>query len=574
MISNAINAFLLPLVMWGMLSSLLLQLIALRETFIAGGATKMRLATLAFALGVVLIQRLAVQQGRSTARAYGAFLGLAILLFLLYDAMTWVVPANPGLVFLLNLAFLGVLWWAGHKITAACAADGNAARVSAETGIFSRTQNVASLDAVADLPAPADAGESDPDNLAPPEADEELLAPYDVRSIYDRHNTDQRELRKQRRREREAEKQKQTAGPDWSRRLGGPHPGRALLYFALFAVPAFGFGSLAMAGDTDAQILAGIRLFIYLWCSLTLLWLASLGQLRVYFEYRKVTLPDVTGIAWIVIGSVVVLGALTVAFLLPQPASPGAGFVRQRLQATFEGWQDERGLRDEGGGESGRRSAKQKYEQWEQQRYDAVDRLNDEQISQTARQRENRTRAIKALGLSNDQVFGELFDGFLRLLFILLVIGMLLAFYALVMFGVGSLGRGLEGFRRAAARRKPRRRRDKQEEAEQPGGRSFSKFTDPFYGAGALTDGDALVRYLWIATLAFCADRGAACPPDATPREFVDAGPEPLSGMLDQARWLADLFCFSEFSGQRIDTASRSRLKEYWTALQRQAASA
>jgi len=77
-----------------------------------------------------------------------------------------------------------------------------------------------------------------------------------------------------------------------------------LLYFSLFAIPAFGLGGfLFTAADPTQRMRLGVFIFIYLWCALALLSLSSLNQMRVYFEKPRTTVgwkglindPDLDG---------------------------------------------------------------------------------------------------------------------------------------------------------------------------------------------------------------------------------------------------------------------------------------
>ena len=74
-------------------------------------------------MGVVLLQRLARLQGPSAARNYGLGLGVAMGLFAIYYTFAYRVPLSPLIVLPINLLLFGVLWWSGHKLTAACAVD-------------------------------------------------------------------------------------------------------------------------------------------------------------------------------------------------------------------------------------------------------------------------------------------------------------------------------------------------------------------------------------------------------------------------------------------------------------------
>jgi len=67
--------------------------------------------------------------------------------------------------------------------------------------------------------------------------------------------------------------------------------------------------------------------------------------------------------------------------------------------------------------------------------------------------------------------------------------------------------------------------------------------------------------------LAFCADRGSPCSADQTPHEFVGSRPAPLEGFETPARYITDLFVFSEFSDQSVPDSASPGLKEFWTDL-------
>ena len=86
-----------------------------------------------------------------------------------------------------------------------------------------------------------------------------------------------------------------------------------------------------------------------------------------------------------------------------------------------------------------------------------------------------------------------------------------------------------------------------------------------------MRDGNEVVRYLWEAMVAYCNDSGVPCPPESTPAEFVQSRPDALEGFEDSADFIADLFTFSEFSGQPISDTCFPGLRQFWTDLQRHA---
>ena len=109
----------------------------------------------------------------------------------------------------------------------------------------------------------------------------------------------------------------------------------------------------------------------------------------------------------------------------------------------------------------------------------------------------------------------------------------------------------------------------KQKTAAAPAGQRFETFSDPFENPACLADRAALIRYLWEATLAWCADAGSPCSADQTPLEFVDTAPPALKGFELSARAMARRFTFSEFSREPVADATLPELQQFWCDLQR-----
>ena len=453
MVTQVLSAILLPLAAWGLLASMMFELIALRGYFIVGGEEKLQVATVAFALALVLVQRLVVQQGASVARAYGYALGGAMLLFSLVHPYQWSIPGVPPfLIFGVNVVLFGLLWWAGHKLTAACGADDQRAEYAGDRGILSRASSrrddpAEPLDE--ELPPPLER----PSEPAPEE--EAPLGPVDLQSVYGEYQQAvlrKRQARREQRRLEQARSGKGREGRDddlWRERLAGPHPGRGLLYFALVALPLFGLDALLAHEEPVAQIRTGIRLFIYLWCALTLLWLAGLGQLRAYFYRRRLEFPEEAGMAWIGLGTVCVILAVVMAFVLPHPESAGSIYVQHRLLAAYHGWESEYGRLEAGKRALEHHDAQRGQEQREDegslrdgleaQRQTIVERTGDEYLAEIA----------TAAGPGGEQgrlgnaekLSAILFDSFVDLLRIVLIvtIGMKVL---VVIYGI--IARGLQ----------------------------------------------------------------------------------------------------------------------------------
>ena len=84
-----------------------------------------------------------------------------------------------------------------------------------------------------------------------------------------------------------------------------------------------------------------------------------------------------------------------------------------------------------------------------------------------------------------------------------------------------------------------------------------------------------MVRYVWQATLAFCADFGTPCPPEQTPIEFVEAKPAAFDKFEDHARFIAQTFHLQRIlrPGPSPDS-DLLELRMYWDNLKAHAVTA
>jgi len=532
--SKFILGILLPLCIWGLLASLVLYLIELRSLFIEGGEWRLRQGLLAFAFGIILIQRIARMLGKSLAWMYGIALGVAITLFALYMAHAYRLPASPVLVFLANKVLFLVLWFVGHHITAACWLDDPIKeRTVADIGIFARIR---------------------------------------MRS-----------------REKKEEPSKEEKEKKWLQPLPKSHPGRVILYFSLFAIPVFGGGMFLFdLTDPAVQLRIGLFLFLYLWCAFALLFLASLSQLTAYFEKRGVGLPEQVGVPWLSLGFVIVTLIVICAFFLPQPPSIPALYVRDKLVANYRGFSSSRGIREDigkGGAQKQGQAGDLKSGKLDRQaasdildnRYQGVDKLDDPYLSDVHRNTgiEPEYRNLLKLGAVGSEVFDKIFGAIVLIIYGLLILGGIVVVYILAVSFLSGFSQRWGAMRDKSAKKKIKpllkKRKRKKPKGERPLLERFRRFSDPFRTGTAGKSGNALVRYLWEALLAFCADFGNPCEADKTPFEFVEKKPEALEGFEESALYIADIFTFSEYSGKHVSPEEIPRLKKFWADLQRHA---
>jgi len=557
-LSNLLTAILIPVCVWGMLATLLLHLLDVRAVFIHDDAWRMRQAVLAFAAGVILIQMLSREQGPRTAGAYGWLLGLSMTAFAVYQAFAYRIAIPWPLVALVNLTLFGLLWWVGQRVMTACTVHDQAAAHAAETGVFSR------------------AGSAGPEAEVPPDAAPDALPPGEDLGVS--------ELYAGVRRERERKRLERNAAEDEAalrERMNVPHPGRVIFRFSLFAIPAFGAGFLLLGGQHEIfpRLRVGILLFLYLYCSLLLLCLAGLSQMRAYFNARGVRMPDPLALTWIGLGLSLVTLALALAFFLPQPVTAPQRFVRDQMVGVYRGLEGKRGAPSQLAGSTpgdqapprARKFHRDELNQMLKERYEPIDKLGDEYISELARTTGAEPEYQNAMKLraAMQETYHQVGQFAMKAIFALAILG---GVVVLVVLAWVFLGRLSEGLRRLRLARRPRRPRRPRRKAGTPVPlERFGRFANPFTRGYDPGDGNALVRYLWQATLAYCADAGAPCPPDLTPLEFVEQNPAPLAGFERNAMFIADLVSYSEFSGQPIPAETLPRLREYWSALARHA---
>jgi hypothetical protein len=125
------------------------------------------------------------------------------------------------------------------------------------------------------------------------------------------------------------------------------NPGVWVLYFALMVLPLFGVGQFFIR-DVASRTFSHRLLFVYLFCTLSLLVLISLLSLRKYLRERDIEMEIPFAIRWLSIGIAAVSALLVVFALLPIPNQslwswdlPVKLTNRDDLQAHKMGWGNE-----------------------------------------------------------------------------------------------------------------------------------------------------------------------------------------------------------------------------------------
>ena len=224
-----------------------------------------------FTIAVVLIGRIAIEEGKERALVFAACLALAVFLAL----------ARFGEASFAALFLIALVWWSAHKLTWDCTFIDETEDASGE-GLLQ----------TAGLDKQATAGTT-------PQVDE-VEEPEGVTS---------RDVEPQNWWERFLERRRR------------PHaPGVWIVYFSLAALPIFGIGQLFIkSDDVDRRRYVFLLLLVYVASGLGLLLTTSFLGLRRYLRQRRIQMPAAMAGLWITIGCVLILALLAVAALLPRP---------------------------------------------------------------------------------------------------------------------------------------------------------------------------------------------------------------------------------------------------------------
>ena len=237
-----------------------------------------------FVVAMVLVSRIGIEQGVAYATGYGLALAAATSL---------VVLKFSGGSFS-AIVVLGVIWWCANKLTWDCTLIEDTDDSSGE-GLLQLAGVSKSVD-------------------------EEVIA---VDNQSHTSNTSQAEqplkpdivtgdgpipLWKRLLRDRSERKSKAHA------------PGLWVVYFSMAALPIFGLGQLMISSKaTDSHDRSFTYLGVYVAAGLALLMTPSFLGLRRYLRQRKLNMPASIVTKWLGMGSLVIVGVLLIAMLLPRP---------------------------------------------------------------------------------------------------------------------------------------------------------------------------------------------------------------------------------------------------------------
>ncbi len=299
-----------PALIIGMISCLIFFLL----TTLYQGPFLIRLSYILFlyTFGVVLIARIAIEQGRALAMGYMCAMGAAAT-FVTVRFVTF-SDGMQGLSFPLVIAFLVLIAFLADRITYDCTIIEDNEDTSGEgllqsLGVFKKSLSQGKAKATLD----SREREQPQSQVAP-------VTPKNAR-----------------------------------RRSAGHNPWVWVVYFALLAIPIFGLGQLVRHSDGYASKSAGFwLLFGYLAFALALLVVTNFLSLRRYLRKRRVQMTRQLAATWLSFGLIGLMGMLVMLMLLPLPGRTFGLFglpfkmTSEKMTSSRWGWGPE-GVPDKAG---------------------------------------------------------------------------------------------------------------------------------------------------------------------------------------------------------------------------------
>jgi hypothetical protein len=515
-----------PCMIWIMVTSFLFLLLEVRYVWTEVNDFELRIIAISFILGVVAINRLVARDGKDESikwmLAFGVVVFIATLLFTTAYDTGAVMPTNTGVMnrrianflsnpkvaAIINLIVMSFTWWFTNRLTHECCVDENqiAGEVGILTGAARAWQNKFKRG----------------DTSAPKKVDmpEITIEPIDPTEFAGRA------------------KKKPKVEYTADTRLSRKHPGMSIFYFSIPVMIAFAVGVRALrAGGPMMVDLGRVYLGLYSFSALCLLMLTSLGGIRQYFRSRRIEVPKGLGPFWAGLGLIMVLIVLVGATALPLPEMPAMFYVDPE---SHERDPYVRGV------------TRYKYSSFAAPVTDVV----------------RDSRVVEYAGY--------------------VVLG------ALALFMLYGAMRGLGNAAAAIARDRDRwpdwviRFFDRLDAILErmaklptlPKLRRAPRVSRDiatcvhFQNTLSTVQGDRMsaaqhIEYAYDALCALAEDLGVPRKPDETPYEYIQAFPERLQMLGDEAYELTELYVLSAYSPKEYDASVEDRLRKFWIAYER-----
>lgn len=567
--------FLTPALIFVMMLALLLYLLDIRFIFTEYDDFRLRVVSIFFVLGVVALNRLVARDGKEQSVMYIVGLGVAVVLFTVGttgatgNVMVGTSTSRMGLEVVVNLGFVGFLWWVINRLTHECCVD--KASASGDIGLIEGT--------VLSMKQAKERAKEMPGQMKEALARKEEELPYILENAVEAYDPLDRDRAAAMLPEAEAPK-------GWSERLPKKHPGISIFYVSIPVMGAFVLGLPVLRSGGDAMVQAGYFFVgVYTVAALGLLMFTSLRGLRGYCQERGVVIPPGVSMFWMGFGSFLVLLVLLVGMISPTPGMPAAANTGTRLvdpnarQNPLPDYHESQGTGEDS------RAAQEKPEPGSEQQGDAQAAPNEQRSEEAMRQQQAHQETPPMSGGSSPE--GKVSSPLLSLVqaapivgtILLIVLGLgvgaavlFVLFYVLQGYSkrkrgeraglLAALRKFLEGF--LALGQVPGMRPWQVRMSRELS--ASAAFHNPMDRPMSLRE---KVTYSYDALCALAQDVGQPRDPDRTPHEFIRDFPERLASLRERAEDLTRLYVIAEYSNLEIQPQVQDRLRAFWVQYER-----
>lgn len=303
-----INPFLILVLVW----SVVFFLLDVRYIYTAVNDSNLRIVAFFLVLGIVAVNRIFATESVEDGVVYGFGLGLAISLYVMVSTSMYgtgsviynLVTGNNLLAFLSNMGVVIFLWWLTNRITYECCIDENLS--AGEVGITTSIRKAV--------------------EKSREQKTKKTATPYDSNLFYELEAVDPTQLTF-----------KDPSAKDitfnimgFGDRLSKIPAGISILFFSIPVMGIFSLGLRILVNGGQKIVNGGwFYLVLYVFSATLLLVMTSLGGLREYYKMRKITVPSLLGITWVLAGIFIIFIAMVCSAYLPLPELPKPFYVAE-----------------------------------------------------------------------------------------------------------------------------------------------------------------------------------------------------------------------------------------------------
>ncbi|MGC8844565.1 MAG: DUF4129 domain-containing protein [Candidatus Hydrogenedens sp.] len=303
-----INPFLILILLW----SIVFFLLDVRYIYTEVNDRNLRFVVFCFILGVVAVNRIFATESVEDGVVYGFALGLTISFYVVVSTSMYgtgsfiynLVTGNNFMAFLSNMGVVIFLWWLTNRITYECCIDENI-----NAGAIGITTSLSKAFEKSKQQKPR----KDP-KMQGPDLFYELEAVDPTQLIFKDPSV----------------KDITFNVMGFGDRLSKIPAGISILFFSIPVMGIFSLGLRILVNGGQKIVNVGwFYLVLYVFSALLLLVMTSLGGLREYYKVRKVAVPSLLGITWVISGMLIIIIAMVSSAYLPLPALPKPFYVAE-----------------------------------------------------------------------------------------------------------------------------------------------------------------------------------------------------------------------------------------------------